>query len=127
MDKCKLEIGKYMNDGSDRLIAQVVINKFDTDTRVAWERNRKALALSCDQKASNGSSLTFLPDWQAVKLFLQDEADLHLQYRSGAFGITPECDDAFQAEILCESDANRSKGAQASNLKHVAKVNSHCN
>lgn len=73
--KRHLDVDKFVH-----LIPAIVINKLHGEVRVNWERYRSILAKSCEQGDSTGKPIDYVPDWETVKLFLQDEADFQAQF-----------------------------------------------
>lgn len=112
IDHCMAGLSRHLAEEKFvHLIPFVAINKLGDDIRLDWERYRKVLVTSYEQSnASTGAKGTYVPDWQAIKVFLQDEADLYWQYGNQPSG---ECVDEATGDI---------KSMQATQNNNVASV-----
>lgn len=122
VDNCIARMKTHLVDGFEQLIPFLIVEKIDENTRLAWERHRKALASSCEKSASTFTQKTYIPDWNTLKLFLEDEADLLVQFRNEAAGI----DNEFLAEASKKIQSDVKVQAATSNKNQMAKVNVYC-
>lgn len=123
VEDCIAHMQPHLVKGFEQLIPFIIIEKLDENTRLAWERHRKILASSCEQGASEFTQSSYIPDWQALKVFLEDEADFYLQYRGDTSGI----EDEFAAQASNQIQNKVKVQAATSNQKQMSKVNSYCN
>lgn len=97
----------------------VVISKMDAETRFAWERQLKiqAQSWSTDEKKMRD----FVPDWNAVKLFLSEEAELLLQN----FGDTSD-EDCPDKQAMDMNAMQAQKGQSKTKVSKPASDEAHC-
>lgn len=82
VDRAIVGMNRHLKENFEQLIPFIIIGKLEGSTRLAWERYRKILANSCTTNATEYTPVSFVPNWQALKSFLKDEAELLLQYRT---------------------------------------------
>lgn len=111
------EIVKFLEQIGEKKFANWVpflaIGKMDSDTRFAWERQIKIQAKSWAQAESERFMHEFVPDWPDVKVFLQDEAELHFQYHK-------------EAVVMQTGEKKAFAQASASDNNKKARINNHC-
>lgn len=132
IEHCYTKLIELLGKGVEQWIPFYAISKMDNDTRVAWERQTKALALSWAQTEQGWAASEYLPSWQAVKAFLEDEAQLHLQFlekvvhanatRQVSTGISR----AYHEVSACNSANNMQRRTGNTSGAHRSKPNPHC-
>lgn len=130
VDYCIEGMKRHLNANFDQVITFLVIDKLDKNTRLQWERHRKVLAASCTQSGNEYTPLSFVPDWQSLKSFLRDEAELCLQYGgSGSFEAGTDKSQSYEA-LADRSGIQRASPVRANltpyNHRNQKRVNNHC-
>lgn len=76
LSKC-LEKDKY-----ESVMVILLASKLDAETSHAWDRHRMVLASSLkteDQSASLCNASSYIPEWDAMRDFLESEKEIHIQ------------------------------------------------
>lgn len=104
------------NDGKEfvKWVPFLLINRLNGDARLAWERQVKIQAKSWAHAGTDRLMYEYIPDWQDVRLFLEDEAELHMQrftsviessFEGNALAGQPNIDKASQ--LCAKSNVNK--------------------
>lgn len=117
VDYCIAGLERHMsNDKFVQLIPLMVVNKFDNQTRINWERFRSILLKTCDEKDK------FLPDWCTLKGFLQDEAEYHAQFATG--NGKQSTGDTKESELSWHTVAKNTEASKSLSSAHTGDVTS---
>lgn len=103
-------------------IPLVIIEKMDMETRYAWERQCKVQARSWGESDVKYSMYKFMPDWQALKSFLMEEAELQLQYPFDEEANDQKAKDDFSFTQENKSSVNMQTDTQQPNASAEAQL-----
>lgn len=92
VEYCMIGIERHLGKSDEKIIPFMVIDKFGGAMRGAWERYENVLALSCKQKDPIGEVDAYLPDWKAIKGFLQSEAEFSVQFGVDDDDVKAKCE-----------------------------------
>lgn len=122
-----VNLKQNLGENCEQWIAFVVIGKMDAEMRLAWERQIKIQAQSWASAENGHSANDYIPDWQAVKLFLEGEAELQLQDFSSVTGDTLAIQSSSKSQNQSYSSVAQANPSKSTGNQYKQKrTNNHC-